>query len=266
MATVGTFTIIKNESRWIRAHLMSWLSHVDQMVFFDGNSNDGTLEIIRDVRNNHPFGHRIDLFEDRDPKDYDKDYQRVFNECISKLDTTFAIFAHPDMILDDPGNIGFLGDAHAYTSSIRSFAGEPDGQLYEIKSGRWNRWKHIYRLRNPDLGLHYFGVYGSVEEDCYFSHITGNKHEFLGDKFEKYPYKVKDSGIKILHFSDVRSRERRIERMVRCLVAQGMPAASAQKAAELHPRVNFSDSYGFKFEKSEYPEILKSSLAGMESK
>lgn len=257
MSTVGTFTLIRDEARWIRAHLLSWLPFVDEQVFFDGNSSDGTLEIIKDVRANHPFGKRIKLFENRDCADLDSDYQIVFNDCLRSLTTDYAIFAHPDMMLDEPGNIGFLGDAPAYTSSMRSFAGEPDGQLYEIKTGRAEAWKNIYRLHNPDLGLHYFGAYGSENEDCYFSKITGNEHRYRGTDFSAYPYEVKDSGIKISHFSDVRTLDRRIDRMVKCLLNQGQPLEIAKEIAKVHPRVTFQNSFGFKFEPCEYPEQLR---------
>ncbi len=257
MSTVGTFTLVKNEGRWIRPHILSWLPFVDEMVLFDGDSTDGTVEIIQDIVRNHPFGKRIKLFEHRDCADLDSDYQIVFNDCLRSLTTYYAIFAHPDMILDEPGGIGFLGDAVAYTSSLRSFAGEPDGQLFEIVEGRSNKWKNIYRLNRPDLGLHYFGAYGAANEDCYFSKITGNAHEFHGSKFEKYPYEVKDSGIKVSHFSDVRTRERRLERMTRCLLNQKVDAEMAQAIAEVHPRVTFKDSFDFKFVPCEYPDHLK---------
>lgn len=257
MSTVGTFTLIKNEARWIKAHLMSWLPHVDEMVFFDGNSTDGTLEVIKDLRANHPFGKTIKLFEDRDCADLDSDYQIVFNDCLRSLTTDYAVFAHPDMILDDPGNIGFLGDAPAYTSSMRSFAGEPDGQLYEIKTGRTDRWKNIYRLHKPDLGLHYFGAYGAANEDCYFSKITGNEHVYRGSDFASYPYDVKDSGIKISHFSDVRSIERRRDRMMKCLLNQGKDWEMAEAITAVHPRVTLKDGLGFTFSPCEYPDNLR---------
>ncbi len=256
MSTFGTFALIRNEGQWIRAHLLSWLPFVDQQVLFDGNSTDGTLEIIKDIAKNHPFGHRITLVEGKDCADLDLDYQRVFNECLRTLNTDYAMFAHPDMILDDSGDVANLGDDVAYTSSMRSFAGEPDGQMYEIKTGRAEKWKNIYRLRNPDLGCHYFGAYGSVQEDCYFSKITGNEHAWH-KKLSEYPYSVGDSGIRISHFSDVRTLERRIDRMVKCLVNQGNDGETAKRVAAAHPRVNFKDSFGFTFELCDTPGYLR---------
>lgn len=257
MATVGTFCIVKNERRWIGAHLSSWLPFVDEMVLFDGASSDGTLEIIHEVRKNHPAGNRIKLYEQKDCNDLDAHYQAVFNECLHSLKTDYAIFAHPDMMLDDPGDIGFLGDAIAYTTEMRSFAGEPDGQLYEIKTGRADRWKNVYRIRNPDLGLHYFGAYGAANEDCYFSKITGKSHEYHGSDFAAYPYEVKHSSIRISHFSDVRPLSRRLDRMIKCLINQGKTRDEAHRIADVHPRVTFKDGHGFKFEPCEYPSYLR---------
>ena len=257
MATVGTFCLYKNEAVFIRPHILSWVPHVDEMVIYDGNSTDGTVEIVKDIQKNHPFGSRIKLFENKDPKDLTDDYVRVFDECLHALSTNFAAFTHGDMILEDPGNIGFLGDAIAYYSTMRSFAGEPGGQLYEIKSGRSPFWKNIYRLRSPDLGLHYHGHYGHVSEDCYFSKITGAEHIHVGDAFEQYPYEVKDSGVKIAHYSDVRAHERRAERMFKCLINQGKPAAEALRLLDVHPRVTLKDGFNFKFEPVDTPDFLK---------
>lgn len=255
MSTVGTFTIIKNEARWIRAHLLSWLCFVDEMVFFDGNSTDGTLDIIKDVRKNHPFGKRITLVEDQDPKDLQDDYVRVFNACLRTLKTDYAIFAHPDMLLDDAGELGNLGEHLAYFTHLRSFGGDPGGPLYEIK-GRAERWKNVYRLRNPDMGLHYFGHYGAWNEDCYFKQITGRTHEFFGDEMDRYPYKVGDSGIKLLHYSDVRPYARRVDRMVKCLINQGHSEEAARILARHHPRVTFETKDAFEFAPAEYHPLL----------
>lgn len=254
---IGTFILIKNEIRWIQAHLRSWLPFVDEMVFFDGNSKDGTLELLKSYREMGEHGQKIVLIENKDPKDLQDDYVRLFNEALHTLTTDYAIFAHPDMILEDPGNIRGLGEELAYFTHIRSFAGEPNGQLYEIKDGRAELWKNIYRLKNPDMELHYFGHYGAQNEDCYFSKITGNEHDFYGTDLERYPYVVGDSGIKVLHFSDVRPLDRRINRMKRCLENQNYPSDKIDEIAKTHPRVTFENKDGFEFVPSEYPEILK---------
>lgn len=255
LVSIGSYTLIKNERPWIGAHLASWLPHLDQMVFFDGNSTDGTLEIIKDFISHHPQGHKIKLAEDRDPENLQEDYVRLFNECMWSLDTDWAIFLHPDMIPVNPGAVKNIKGGISYFCRMESYAGK-NGQLLRI-SGRAERWKNIYRLRNPELGAHYHGFYGAANEDTYFSDITGDEHKFFGEDFGKYSYEVKDSSLRIMHFSDVRTYERRLDRMVKCLVNQGMTQEQAEKVAPAHPRVTLKDGDGLSFIPAEYPEIFK---------
>jgi len=252
---IGSFTLVKNEARWLGAHLASWLPVLDQLVFFDGNSEDGTQNLIKQFQRFHPDGKKIILLEDKDPKDLQDDYVRIFNECLHTLETDVAIFTHPDMICADPGNLREF-DGISATVQMESFAGNPGGKVYKI-NGRAERWKNIYRLRNPDLGLHYFGHYGAANEDCYFSAITGDKHDFYGPVFEAYPYSVEHTTCKVLHYSDVRTIERRLDRMVKCLINQGATPEEAFEQASTHPRVTLKNGGGFSFALSDYHPIFK---------
>jgi len=229
----GSFTIIRNEINFIKAHLDAWLPHLDSMSFYDGNSTDGTLEILEQYAKDNP---KIILVKNKDPEDLKDDYVRIFNECLWSCPCELAIFIHPDML---PVNGEILrklpDDIICAKTRIESFAGEPKGDVYRI-SGRGAYWKNIYRLRNPKLGAHYFGAYGAAAEDIYFSEITGNSHKF-SPNFEDYPYPIHDSGLKINHFSDVRPYDRRLERMTRCMLNQGYSEIDAMKAALIHPRV-----------------------------
>ena len=253
---LGSYCLIKNEAPWIGPHLASWLPHLDQMSFYDGNSTDGTLEIIKDFIAHHPQGYKIKLVEDKDPKDLKDDYVRLSNEAMWALDTDWAMFLHPDMVAKNPEAVKNVKDGIAYFCHMESYGGEPNGQLLKI-AGRGTKWKNIYRLRNPDLGAHYHGWYGAANEDTYFSAITGDVHEFHGEEFDKYPYEVKDSGLHIMHFSDVRTYERRLDRMVKALMNQGYPQSAAEDLAPTHARVTLKDGMGFKFEPAEYPAIFK---------
>lgn len=259
--TLGTFSIVLNEAPWIAAHITQLIPYVDQMVFFDGGSTDGTVEIIEAIAddyftdNPHLMPKKIYLHKNMDPKDLQDDYVRISTECLRALDTDLAFFAHPDMYVVNPALLLDIKNsgAVALTTRMRSFAGEPDGKLYEIFEGRGQHWKNIYRLKNPDIGAHYFGHYGAHEEDVYFSDITGDEHKNFAPNFGAYPYEVVDSGLEILHFSDVRTPHRRHERMVRCLVNQGHSNERAQAVALTHPRVTLKDGCGFKFSEAEYP-------------
>lgn len=254
MPSLASYTLIKNEAQFIAAHLLAWLPVLDQMVFYDGNSTDGTIEIIKAIRSENVHGHKIKLVEGRDPSDLQSDYVRTFNDCLGDVDHDLAVFIHPDMIPSKvPKNFNHLNGALAATIGMRSFGGKPDGALYEIVTGRGDRWKTIMRRRNPDLGLHYAGFYGTHEEDTYFSAITGDEHKNYAPAFSLYPYEVVDSGLEILHFSDVRTARRRFERMVRCLMNQGHTDERARAIAMYHPRVTLKDGEGFKFVPAEYP-------------
>ncbi len=252
--SIGSFTILKNESSWIAAHILRVLPYLDEMCFYDGNSTDGTLDIIEAIKSESPEGRKIKLFRNCDPADLKDDYVRLFNECLRSLSTDLAIFLHPDMHVVNPARLLDIkaSGAVALTTSMRSFAGEPDGPLFEIV-GRQPKWKNIFRLRNPDLGAHYYGHYGVHNEDVYFQKITGDEHIHYGEHMDLYPYEVEDSGLEILHFSDVRPYARRLERMRTCMKNQGNNVA----LAETHPRVTLKPG-DFKYDSfslvpAEYP-------------
>lgn len=250
--TTGIFQLVKDEILWVGPWLACWLPHVEQIVIFDGNSTDGTLDVIKDFQRNHPDGKKIDLFENKDPKDLRDDYVKHWNEAISKLRTDWAAFIHPDMVSPNPEKISNIGDGVAAFSRMRSFAGEPGGQLYEIE-GRGARWKNLYR---NDFGLTYHGWYGAANEDCYHTEIVGASRVHHGQNFDRYPYEVRDSGLELLHFSDVRPFVRRLDRMKKCLHNQGLPESQIDSIALAHPRVTLKDGAGLVFREAFYPKIF----------
>lgn len=254
--SIGTFMITHNEAPFIAAHILRVLPYVDEMVFFD-SSTDGTAEIIESIQDTKDGG-KIRLFKNHDCADMKDDYVRLFNEALHALSTDLAWFLHPDQFVLNPERISQIAnsDAVALSTKMRSFAGEPGEQLFEMV-GRGNAWKNIFRLRNPDLGAHYHGWYGAHNEDVFFSAITGDEHEHHGTDFSKYPYAVEDSGLEILHFSDVRTYERRLERMKTCLRNQGRPEGKIDEIAAAHPRVTLKDGFAigdnFTLVPAEYP-------------
>ena len=253
--SIGSFCLIKNEARWIKQHIIEWLPYLSQMVFFDGNSTDGTTEIIAELCDTHELGERIKLVRNKDPKDLKEDYQKLSNEAMWAVDCDLAIFLHPDMFpLDISKGWGLTEDTIAGVVSMVSYAGEP-GNLYRI-DGRGEAWKNIYRLRNPNLGAHYHGFYGAQNEDTYFSEITGSEYVHYGTKFSCYPYQITQCPVKIAHFSDVRPYERRLDRMIKCLRNQGYSDNGIQQIAQAHPRVSLKDGAGFKFESIATPPWL----------
>lgn len=254
---IGSFTLVRNESEWIGGHLEMWLPILSEMVFFDGNSTDGTQQIILDVAHNHPMGHKVKLFTDKDPKDLTDDYVRVFNECLGAVESQYAAFIHPDMI---PVNAGYQVDPRlaAHFMNVESYAGDSMDSLLRFTSGRSDKWKNIYQ-KKPDIGAHYFGHYGAWNEDVYFSEITGDSHTAF-EQFNSYPYKIGDSGLKILHFSDVRPYERRVDKMAKTLRHNGWMEADREAVLSTHPRVTLIPNSTVDFSK----EIPADSLAAIE--
>lgn len=252
--SIGSYTLILNEAEWIAPCILRVLPFIDEMVYYDGGSRDGTVEIIRAIQKEHKDGGKIKLFFNKTPKNLQDDYTKLSNECLHELSTDFAMFLHPDMFVSNPEQFMKCKDNAAFAMSckMRSFAGDPGGQLYEIK-GRGEAWKNITRIRNPEMGAHYFGWYGAYNEDVYLSEITGEEHNIYDD-FTKYPYLIDDSGIEILHFSDVRPYKRRLERMRRCLLNQGRNPDTVDALAKSHPRVSLENGAGFVFTPTTYPE------------
>lgn len=209
---------MKNEAQFIGFGLMSVLPYVDEVVYFDGNSTDGTLKLLSHIKQKYDTENKIKVFENKDFTDLKEDYVRLFNECMSKCSGDYLFYLHPDMIITDPGILATPEkmDALAYFVNMRSFAGE-DLDI-EIIKGRTNKWKTI--MKN-DFGLHYWGHYGHQDEDMYFRDITGNAHHVFKD-MKAYPFAVKDSGIHVQHYCECKPRKRREEKMRKVLETAGV--------------------------------------------
>ena len=94
----------------------------------------------------------------------------------------------------------------------------------------------------------------------YFKAITGLTHNHFGPMFQYYPYPVIDSGLNVLHFSDVRPHERRLDRMRITRLNNGCDEAEALKQALVHPRVTLKGDKEFKFAPAQYPEYMQKEI------
>ena len=256
---ISTFTIIKNEITFIRANILSIIDYVDEMVFSDGNSTDGTLEAIKHIQATHKNGYKIKLFENKDCKDLKEDYVRLFNWTIKQCEGEYVQFLHPDMIVTNPEAYSNIGktDEIAYYVNMRSFTRD---YITEIVSGRANWWKNIHR---NSFGLHYWGGYGHAHEDMYNSDVTGDEHRIYAD-LKDFKYNVANSGINVCHYSESKTYERRLDKMLKSLITQHprMDKEELLRIAKEHPRVTLKakdNIFGkFEFKKGDWmPEILK---------
>lgn len=237
--TIAVFSIVKNEADYIGYSIMSMLDHVDAFYYYDGNSTDGTIEIIEYIKTKYDKQNKIHLFKNKDCKDLQGDYVRLWNELLSEIKEDFCFYCHPDMISINAEKIKekFNLDTIRYTVNMVSFAGTKRDKI--ITAGREKKWATIYR---NDLGLHFAGYYGAVEEDFYFSAITGNEHIFY-DMLEYLPYKIVNTDLILYHYCDCKPCKRRLDRMVSVLKNTN-PTRSEEEIKSMavtHPRIHFNN-------------------------
>lgn len=246
---------------------MSLLPHVDEIVYADGNSTDGTLKLLEYIQKTYA-GDKLRILRGWDCENLTTDYVRLFNATMKECKGDYLLYSHPDMLLTKPGKLSSLSSATwAYYVNMRSFAGE-DLEM-EIVKGRTNKWK---TLMKNDFGLHYWGVYGDTHEDMYFKDITGDEHKVYKD-MGRYPFPVEDSGVEMWHFCECKPRKRREEKMLNILEATGvlekptlgktMPyGARVFDVIANHPRIHLRNQKGiygeFEFveRKDALPEVF----------
>lgn len=246
---------VLNEVDFIGYSIMSCLEQVHEFIYaLDEKSSDGTRELLNHIK--EKYAHEKLVIIDQ-PTFHPSDmtaYNKAFNDCISKMTGEAAWFLHPDMIVTNPVNLSFSWDASlAWWTNITSYSG--DLQTV-ITKGRSDKWKNLHRKK---FGLHYYGGYGSQNEDFYHSDITGRSYKHFAEDFKKYPFKVSDSGIRVNHYCELKGYARRLEKMKLCLKTQH-PDFSEELIEDLatqHPRVTLeegAEKFGtFKFEKSNKP-------------
>jgi glycosyltransferase involved in cell wall biosynthesis len=164
-----------------------------------------------------------------------KAYNHAYNYAIDKARGDAVWFLHPDMIVTNPEAIPKVSEGHlAWWTQITSYARD---MQTEILQGRASRWKNIHAKQ---FGLHYYGGYGSTNEDFYHGGITGKAYRHHGQDFTEYPFNVVNSGIMVDHYCELKSYERRFEKMKRCLKTQHpyLEDARIEELAKRHPRVS----------------------------
>lgn len=244
--TISVLTPVKNESQFIGYGVMSILDYVDEIVYADGNSTDGTLEILRHIKKKYDDKDKIKLFINKDCKNLTTDYERLFNFLLRKCTSDYVWFLHPDMLVTKPHEVrDSLGTGLRYNVKVRSIAGEHYN--LDISEGRTDRWHNIYRRAH---GIHYYGYYGSRDEDFYFKDITGTEHTPFDIMYPK-PYMSYTTSIDVIHFCECKPYDRRYEKM-RKILKTTFPYLSdkaVDENAKVHPRVTLKNGT---FNKTEF--------------
>jgi hypothetical protein len=242
---------VLNEVQFIGYSVMAAMPYVHEFIYaLDEKSDDGTRELLLYIQKkylherltilDHPTFHPSDI----------KAYNGAFNRCIEKMTGDAAFFLHPDMIITKGPENGIPEHALAWFTNMTSYA--RDFKTI-ITKGRCNQWKNIHRKR---FGLHYYGAYGSQNEDFYHRDITGRSYKHYGPEFSKYPFQTVDSGISINHYCELKDYSRRFEKMKFCLKTL-YPEFTDERIKDMatqHPRVTLEESSS-QFGKFEFKEL-----------
>ena len=250
---ISVIAPVKNEFPWIGYSALAAAPFVHEFIYtVAAGSNDGTLSLLPHLKKilGDKIKYRISQEYDFDPLDM-KAYNKAFNDAINEATGDACWFLHPDMVVTKGAELS--EGPLAWFTNITSFAGDMNTR---IAKGRTDKWKNIHAKK---FGLHYFGGYGSQNEDFYHSAITGNAYKHYGTEFSQYPFEIADSGISINHYCELKSYRRRLEKMKLCLTTQhpSFEAKLIDEMAANHPRVTLMSNdnrFGqFHFEKVESP-------------
>lgn len=242
---------VKNEAQFIGYSIMAVHPYVEEFIYAVAPStDDGTILLLEHIAEKYGKVKILSKPEyDFDPHDM-KAYNQSFNDCIESAKGDVAWFLHPDMIVTNPQRIEELKEGPlAWSVNMTSFA--RDMQTV-ITKGRADKWKNLHAKK---FGLHYYGGYGSVNEDFYHSAITGKSYRHFGTNFSRYPFEVLDSGINVNHYCELKPYKRRLEKMKLCLKTQAPDATEAwiNEVSIQHPRVTLEPS-AERFGKFEFTE------------
>jgi len=252
---------VKNESQFIGYSIMAVLPFVHEIIYACAKSTDGTDDLLDYIKATHA-GDKLKLLRapeyDFDVKDTTA-YNKSFNDCIQASTGDYVWFLHPDMIVTNPEVIEKQQNAMALYVNMTSFAKD---FKTKITSGRATKWKNIHKNR---FGLHYYGGYGSQNEDFYYKEITGSDYSHHGEQFNRYPFRVCDSGIFVNHYCELKDFSRRLEKMIKCLdtLYPGSDPVALKERALSHPRVTLeptTEMFGkFVFSESDdfVPEVFE---------
>lgn len=253
---VSVISPVKNEAPWIGYSIMAVLPHVHEFVYTCAESNDGTDELLSYIKEKYA-GDKLKVIRrpeyDWNPHDMAA-YNKSYNDAIETATGDVIFFLHPDMLVTTPEVLSSLKPGPlAWISNLVCYAGDFNTK---IVNGRAYQWKNLYAKK---FGLHYYGGYGSEEEDFYFRDITGKAYKHHNGNWKAYPYSVADVGLKVNHYCELKSYKRRLEKMKLCLKTL-MPNWTDEMVAEMasqHPRVTLeptTEIFGkFAFEKTEEP-------------
>ena len=244
---------VLNEVDFIGYSIMAGLPYIYEFIYsLDVNSDDGTRELLWHIKEKYAHEKLLIINTPNFHPHNMGAYNASFNAGIQRMTGDAAMFLHPDMLITK-GPKEIKEGPLAWWTNVTSYAG--DFQTV-ITKGRCDKWKNIHSKK---FGLHYYGAYGSANEDFYHSDVTGRMYKHFGVEFSAYPFQVADSGIEINHYCELKGYKRRLEKMKLCIKTQN-PNYSDELIEDLamhHPRVTLEEGnakFGkFEFKKTDIP-------------
>jgi glycosyltransferase involved in cell wall biosynthesis len=240
---ISVISPVKNEVDFIGYSIMAVMPFIHEIVYTCAPSTDGTDDLLKYIQKLYA-GDKLKIFYGETGRDFDFDpmdmaaYNAAYNFAIEQATGDAVWFLHPDMVVTNPEAIAIVPESPlAWFTHVNSYARD---LKTEIVVGRAKRWKNIHAKQ---FGLHYYGGYGSVNEDFYHRDITGKAYRHHGQDFTEYPFEVGDSGITVNHYCELKNFDRRLEKMKRCLRTQqpNLSESDIDKLARQHPRVTLKD-------------------------
>jgi glycosyltransferase involved in cell wall biosynthesis len=252
---VSVISPVLNEVDFIGFSIMAVLDHVHEIIYtLDEKSDDGTRELLVYIKDKYARD-KLRILDHPTFNVHDMPaYNEAYNRCIRESTGDAVFFLHPDMLVTNPEVLSQIKPGPlAWISNLVCYAGNFHTK---ITTGRAYQWKNLYAKK---FGIHYYGGYGSEEEDFYFKDITGKAYKHHNGNWNAYPYQVADIGLKVNHYCELKNYKRRLEKMKLCLKTlfpKWEDAHIAEMAAQ-HPRVTLEPTtnlFGnFAFEKTDEP-------------
>ncbi len=257
---ISVMAPVLNEVQFIGYSVMAVLPYVHEIVYtLDSKSNDGTRELLKHLKDKYA-GDKLKVLDHPSFDVHDMPaYNEAFNRCIRESTGDIVWFLHPDMVVLNPQQLEFMrAGPLAWYTNLTSYARD----FNTVIAGRATKWKNMHLKK---FGLHYYGGYGSQNEDFYHTDITGDSYRHHGEAFDKYPFDVADSFVEVAHYCELKPYQRRLDKMEKCLktLAPEMSTTEIHKMATEHPRVSLektSEDFGtFNFEPTDQkpPEVFE---------
>jgi glycosyltransferase involved in cell wall biosynthesis len=235
---ISAFSFCGNEVSYIGYSTMSLLPYVDEVIWADGNSNDGTLDLIKHIQTQYDPEKKVKLFEGFLFENYREDYDEKFNWLLKRCSGDWVIFNHADMVWLDPWKIRPLLEAiheddfiWGLRVNFRSFIND-----------RWHcmeendyTWPLIYKNAH---GLHHRGAYGTPYEDFYFE--DGLRHDIRSSRRDSEEIRIFHSSIWMHHYRSCKPEWQRLDKMVKQFKAT-FPEKSLEECTQLakqHPYID----------------------------